>query len=709
VCITIQAQYNLQFLIKDSTTKETIPGASGIIESINKGNNSNEKGLLIINNVPKGHVNIIFSYIGYESVKDSFDVPGEYNKPIIILLKPKETNLEEVYVTATRQSRSIENVPTRIEVITHDELEENAMMNSSNIGMLLQETTGIQVQQTSQSTGSSYIRIQGLDGRYTQIVRDGFPLYEGFSSGLSVLQIPPLDLRQVEVIKGSASTLYGGGAIAGLINLVSKEPSNKPERSLMFNQTSLGGTSINSYYSKRGNKIGITMYATANNQEAYDVNNDSLSDLPKVQSLSINPKFFWYINDSTFLSIGLNTSYDNRVGGDMNTINKKNLSPYFYFEKNNSLRSSGQLTFNKIFNNNKELHIKGSFCAFDRQINLPTYQFEGAQYSSFSEASYSLKLKKIDWLNGINLLMDKFDEIKYSYYNNRSYEHITYGYFSQATWNIASFAILEGGFRADYNNHYKLFALPRISILFKINKYLSSRIGGGLGYKLPTIFTEETERMNFMNISPIDDHKLKAEHSEGINFDINYKRRISEELEVNFNQLVFYSSLRNPLILNPSNNSYNFSNANGPIDTKGFETNMKWSYNDFSLYLNYSFIDARLRYKMNQMKPLTPENNLGMSLLYENEKKWKIGYELYYTGSQFRNNNTKTSGYWVMGAMAMRTFKKISIFINFEDFTDTRQSRFESMYDPPISNPVFKDIWAPIEGFAANGGFKIDF
>ena len=96
-------------------------------------------------------------------------------------------------------------------------------MNPTNISMVLRESTGIQMQQTSLSSGNTNIRIQGLDGRYTQLLRDGFPLYGGFSSGLSILQIPPLDLQQFEIIKGSSSTLYGGGAIAGLINTLDPE------------------------------------------------------------------------------------------------------------------------------------------------------------------------------------------------------------------------------------------------------------------------------------------------------------------------------------------------------------------------------------------------------------------------------------------------------------------------------------------------------
>src|SRR5690606_38064319 len=116
----------------------------------------------------------------------------------------------------------IDDEPTRVEVIAGEEMEEKINMDPSSISMVLNESTGIQVQQTSAASVNYTFRIQGLEGRFTQLLRDGFPLYSGYSGSLSINQIPPLDLKQIEVIKGSSSTLYGGGAIAGLINLISK-------------------------------------------------------------------------------------------------------------------------------------------------------------------------------------------------------------------------------------------------------------------------------------------------------------------------------------------------------------------------------------------------------------------------------------------------------------------------------------------------------
>ncbi|MBL7136129.1 MAG: Plug domain-containing protein, partial [Candidatus Marinimicrobia bacterium] len=169
---------------------------------------------------------------------------------------------EGIIVTTTRTNNRIEDVPVRVEVLGSEEVNEEIAIRPGNISKLLGETSGIQIQQTSATSGNVSFLIQGLPGKYTQLLKDGFPVYSGFSAGLSLLQIPPLDLKQIEVIKGSASALYGGDAIAGIVNLISKNPTKKPEWSVLFNQTQKGGRDISSFYSNRKDKIGVTFLAS---------------------------------------------------------------------------------------------------------------------------------------------------------------------------------------------------------------------------------------------------------------------------------------------------------------------------------------------------------------------------------------------------------------------------------------------------------------
>ncbi|MGI8597971.1 MAG: TonB-dependent receptor [Chitinophagaceae bacterium] len=247
--ILVQAQYTFKAIIIGGEEKEPLAGATITWKEEKKLFVSDADGLITITNIRVGKQTFLISHVGFEEKTVSFDFPLPNEDVIEILLEEHDDHEEEVIVTATRISRTIANTPTRIEVISGEELAEKGNMKPGDIRMLLNESTGIQTQQTSATSFNSGIRIQGLEGRYTQLLRDGYPLYAGFSGGLSILQIAPLDLRQVEVIKGSASTLYGGGAIAGLVNLVSKTPGTGREISFLVNGTSSGGLDLSGFYS----------------------------------------------------------------------------------------------------------------------------------------------------------------------------------------------------------------------------------------------------------------------------------------------------------------------------------------------------------------------------------------------------------------------------------------------------------------------------
>jgi len=288
-------QNTLKIIIKDAKTQQPIIGATALLSGTTNGASADTSGLLILNKIPNGKQIIQFRYIGYESRVDTLMFPLADTSPCIVLLNVSEEGeeLNSVTVSSTRSSRTIANTPTRIEVISGEELDEKANMKPGDIRMMLAESTGIQTQQTSATSNNSSIRIQGLDGKYTQIIRDGFPIYSGFSGGLGLLQIAPLDLKQVEVIKGSSSTLYGGGAIAGLVNLISKTPGNKRELNLMLNGTSARGLDVSGFYSEKFKKIGATVYAAYNHGSAYDPAGIDLTAIPKFNRFTLNPKLFF--------------------------------------------------------------------------------------------------------------------------------------------------------------------------------------------------------------------------------------------------------------------------------------------------------------------------------------------------------------------------------------------------------------------------------
>src|SRR5690554_1008997 len=705
---TVFGQNTFKAVIKDSETKELLIGATAILSETATGATADINGMITLTNIPNGKQIIEFRYIGYETRKDTFDFPLTTSNLIEIFLKSNADELDEIVISSTRSSRTIKDIPTRIEFIAGEELEEKGNMKAGDIRMLLSESTGIQTQQTSATSANASIRIQGLDGRYTQILKDGFPLYAGAASGLGLLQTPPLDLKQVEVIKGSSSTLYGGGAIAGMVNLISRVPTEEQDLRFFINGTSARGLDLSGFYGKKFGKVGTTIFASHNRSWAYDPAGIGLSAIPQYERYVLNPKLFLYFSEKTKLNFGVNATVEDRLGGDIQFIEGEGDNIHSYFEENNTQRYSTQLsldhrTGNGLFN------FKNSVSYFNRSISVPDYNFEGTQLATFSEASYVSGNEKFEWVTGLNLWTDHFDENQLDTFQTRDYNLNTLGAFAQTSWKATEWLNLETGLRTDYVFDYGVVLLPRISALFKISPKLSSRIGGGFGYKAPTIFTEESERIQFQNVLPISSNNNELERSYGGNFDINYKTIIGEEVSFSINQLFFYTYLDNPLLLElQTSGLYQFVNTQGYIDTRGTETNMKIAYDDFKLFLGYTFTDARLHQggTVNEA-PLTPKHRINSVLFYEVEEKWKIGLEAYYYSPQKLSDGTTGQQYVIAGFMAEKLWENFSIYLNFENFLDARQTRFDTINTGTVTNPVFRDIYAPLDGFLINGGIKL--
>jgi outer membrane receptor for ferrienterochelin and colicins len=698
-----QAQNTLKFIVKSGDNKQPLAGASVIISSLNKGVSTDSSGVAVFTNLPNGKFRILVSYVGYTTAEKTITVPSSNSIDITLEQADNEDN-PNVIVTATRTDRSTRNTPTRVEVIAGGEISENTSMRPGEIKMLLNETTGIIAQQTSAISNTADLRIQELEGRYTQILRDGFPLYSGLSEGLSLVQVAPLDLKQVEIIKGSSSTLYGGGAIAGLVNLVSKTPAEKRDLSFLANATSAGGLDVSAFYGQRFKNIGVTVFATRNNNKPYDPSGIGFTTIPKFTRYTITPRLFFYGN-KTNVNVGVSYITEDRLGGNLDFIRNNTAG---YFEKNNSDRFTTQFGLTHRFNDHTSLNIKNSYNHFTRLTTIPSYQFDGLQQSSFSEVSFNAVKQQLQWVGGLNLYADKFTETLHSSHPLRNYNYTTVGGFVQSTWSPVEEFSLETGVREDYTSQYGFVFLPRVSALFHFSNSFTSRIGGGLGYKLPTIFTEESEERHFRDILPVDQNNARYEKSAGGNIDFTYTTSL-EKVKLTINPLFFYTRINHPLALISIGTEKQFVNARGYTDSKGLDLSFRLSVNDIKFYTGYSYTIAQNHFNgQTSFYPLAPKHKLHFDFVYEIEKSLRVAFESYYTGRQQLSDASTGRSYWLLGALVEKTFKHFSIFINGEDLNNARQTNWGSIYSRSMSNPTFTDIYAPLEGRTINGGIKVN-
>ena len=699
--VTLVFAQEIKIQVTNAATGLPVNGAT-----ISKNNKSytatDSMGIAMISISANSEVEI--SAVGFQAfVLKTKDYPS--SSLYTVKLTPAESEMEDVIIVAsTRSNQNIENAPIKIEILDAEEMQEESAVKPASVLGIIGDISGVQVQQVSAVSGNSNVRIQGLDGRYTQILRDGLPLYESFSGGFGLMSIPPLDLKQVELIKGSASTLYGAGAIGGLVNLISKKPTAEQEGIFTINQTTLKESNINAFLSKKYKKFGYTFYAGATNQSAVDVNKDGFSDVSRTKSFVVHPRLFFYPDNKTTITAGFTSTNDSRLGGDMKVIENKSDSVHQFFEKNKIIRNSAELLAERNFSGKNKFVLKGSVSDFKRDITTHEYNFNAGQLDYFSEASILINQKKHNWVGGVNFSGNQFKQISgdSAYINKVS--NNTVGAFLQYGYKFKSNTTLEMGLRNDYHMKYGNFVLPRVSFFHQLNSKWGTRAGFGAGYKIPDALAPQINDYAITKLLPIGTD-VKPERSYGYNAEVNYKTKWGEENSIFINHAFFLTQLNNPVIATEqSNGTVSFANASKPIITKGFDTYIKLNVEGWELYAGYTYTIAERKYLAdNQFVPLTPKFRMSYMLTREWEGKARFCVESSFNGYQYRQDYTKTPSYLFLASMIDYTIaKQWHLILNCENILDYRQSKKESLYTGTISNPQFNALWAPIDGRVVN-------
>ncbi|MGH2552472.1 MAG: TonB-dependent receptor [Chitinophagaceae bacterium] len=700
------SQNKVTFLVTDAKSGEPLSNISIVAkgDAIHTVTNNTGKATAI---VPRGKTEVTFSSIGFKSQTLELNIPlANADSVFIVYMEKEEREMQEVIVSSSRTDSRIENTPTRVEVLGAEEVEEEGGIKPSHIASLLGDVAGIQSQQTSAVTGNTDMRIQGLPGNYTQLLRDGMPLFGGFAGSFSILQIPPLDLKQIEIIKGASSTLYGGGAIAGMINIISKKPKQgQPERSLLLNQSTLQESNLNIYLSERKGKTGYTFFAGANYQKQKDINNDGFSDVGRQEAAFIHPTFFFYPNETNTVSVSINSSYEDRRGGDMDILAGYYSNLHQFFIQNQSFRNTLALIWDRKISSLDKFTFKATTSNFNRDISSNVFGMKAKQLSYYTEASYLKKIDKHDIVAGLNMNGENLKKGLPDSSLIENFRHITFGVFVQDDWHIHPKVTIEPGLRSDFHNRYGTFILPRISLLYKINPVITMRMGGGLGYKIPTVFESEVDERDYPKLKPLQ--HVKAERSTGLNWDVNFRKEFGK-VELAINQSFYFTQINHPLVMQKSMAAITYFNAAKPITTKGIETWLQVSVWGLEAYLGYTLTDARKKYDpVHPFLDLSARDKFASVISYEFSKNFRACVEFAYTGKQYLEDGSQTPAFPFVAGMIRCDAGRISIVLNCENIYDYRQTKKEDIVIPPFTNPSFKQLWAPIDGRVANLSIRI--
>ncbi len=607
---------------------------------------------------------------------------------------------ETVVVEATRTGTRLEDEPMRVEVLEREEIEEKMLMTPGDIVMMLNEMGGMRVQATSPSLGAASVRIQGMKGRYTRFLSDGLPLF-GDVGGLGLLQIPPMDLGQVEVIKGTASSLYGAGAMGGVVNLISRRPEAEAERELLLNRSSRGATDAIAWYSTPlAARWALSVLAGGHWQQQADVDGDGWSDLPGYARAVVRPRLFWTGNSGTSLFVTAGATLEAREGGtaDNAVLHATGLP---YREALDTERFDAGMVGQTLW---RERFVITARAAVSRQEHDHVFGeiVENDRHSTaFGEIAVRGAAGRHTWVIGAAMERDRYRALAVPRFNHT---FTVPGVFVQDDVAVSDWLSLSASARLDHHSEYGAFLSPRLGAFFRAAGW-TSRVSAGTGFIGPSALTEETEAAGLSRLRiPVP---LEAERGSSASIDVTRTHRAASVTAT-----LFASRVRDPIHVDRSN-GLTLTNSAKPTTNTGMELLGTIRHAPFALTTNYTFVRSR-EYDngINVDAPLTPRHSAGIVGMWEREDAGRAGLELYYTGTQRLDENpfaTRSEPYVIVGLLAERQFGRVRWFINGENLTGVRQSRWQPLIRPSraADGRWTVDAWGPLDGRTVNGGIRV--
>ncbi len=447
--------------------------------------------------LPAGTWSIGTERIGFAPTRTVFVLEAATDTTVTIELVQEALETEGIVVTSGRTERRIEEEPIRIEAVSREEIEEKLLMTPGDIGMLLNETAGLRVQPTAPSLGGASVRIQGLRGRYTQILTDGMPLYGGQAGALGPLQVPPMDLARVEVIKGAASALYGPTALGGVVNLISRRPDEA--RELLVNQSTLDGTDAVGWLADAlGDRWGYTLLASAHRQDYTDVNDDAWADVPSFERISARPRLFWDDGEGSSAVFTVGGMGENRTGGTLPGQVAPDGSPHA--EALETRRIDTGLSMRKVFSAARVLTARASGAVQRHEHRFGDRREEDEHRTGFAEVALSGQDGRHLWVRGVALQHDAYAHDQYGAFD---FEYTVPAIFAQDEVDLVEWLTVAASLRYDDHSRFGGVLSPRVSALARVSEW-TTRLSAGTGFFAPTPFTEEVEAVGIGRLNEPD-------------------------------------------------------------------------------------------------------------------------------------------------------------------------------------------------------------
>ncbi|KGN78970.1 TonB-dependent receptor [Porphyromonadaceae bacterium COT-184 OH4590] len=548
----------LQGIITDKDSDKPLMGVHISVRNMELNTVSDTNGRFVIN-VPSGNKSYLLDFF-YEGYSKMFLNVKDTEKELHVRLSSNTKLLGEVVVSATRNETDKKEAPIIVNIASAELFETTS---SCNLKEVMGFQPGLRVENNCGNCGTSQLRINGLEGQYSQILIDSRPVFSSLASVYGLEQFPVDMIERVEIIRGGGSALFGSNAIGGIVNIITKEPLRNSvmiantTNMLTINSFDIN-TSLNSSFVSNDHKAGIYIFGMLKNRHSYDRNQDGFSDIPKLNTENIGFRGFYNTSNYSQLIAEFHHIHEFRRGGNMfdNPPHESDIAEYL-----NHKIDGGSLRFKSYssdYKHNIDMFVSGQLIDRDSYFGAEkgANAYGKTNDKTFAAGTkYSFNMEKLLFLPAqltagieynFNTIHDKFAGL------GRNIEQIThiFGAYLQNEWKNKYIGLLFGA-RLDKHNIMKnaVFS-PRINMRYSPCEKIGFRVSYSSGYRAPQTYNEDLHieavggSLTLIQLA----NNLRPEYSHSINASVDFYHNFGD-MKTNLLLEGFYTTLNDVFVL----------------------------------------------------------------------------------------------------------------------------------------------------------------
>ena len=481
-------------------TEEGIPFATVMILGTNRGAVSNEEGQFEFRKLAAGKYTLRVQVMGYKTQEKTITVSAEATSVVHFQMEEVSFTTDEVVVSANRNEVSRKAAPVVVNVMSAKLFE---TVNSTDLAKSLNFQSGLRVENNCQNCGFPQVRINGLEGPYSQILINSRPIISALSGVYGLEQIPVNMIERVEVVRGGGSALFGANAVGGTINIITKDPINNSFQ-VASTMSNMNGKSWEQYMGgnvslvAKDNSYGIALYETYRNRNPYDADGDGFSELGKLNMNTFGMRAYYRPNYFSRINVEYHTTNEFRRGG-----NKFNLQPHEadITEQTKHIINSGVVSYDRYWGEKHKMSVYGSVQHTDRN------SYYGAQkdmnaYGKTNDLTWvvgGMYVGNMDrclfapatFTGGVEYQSNSLHDVMTGYHRDMQQDVRIAGGFVQNEWRLNRWTMLVGA-RLDKHNliDHPIFS-PRVNFLYKPSDNLQARLTYSTGFRAPQAYDED--------------------------------------------------------------------------------------------------------------------------------------------------------------------------------------------------------------------------